>query len=1224
MARLILKRLVDDRSLLLGVFAGVVLTTMIAAAGPAYLNSLAQLSFQSSVGSIGGRYLGADIFATNVALTQQTLLAAEEAVTLAAERHLSPAYAGHTTYVRSSPYLVGIPGRELPDERTREVLLRGYLQALSGLDEHAVLTEGRLNAGGVAQGPRGPVVEAVISRQTAERFGIGAWDTLSLATVVEVNTRISAIVTGVIEPADPGGEFWAEASIYLDPAPLFETPPYGVRVDPDDPPIGLFVRLDDLVAVVNGTNPGTLVDPIWFTKLDKDEVGSWSVSGATARVDAFTEDVREVMPEVVVRAGAITTTIGTVERRGFFAGVPILLLLAVMGVTVLFYMAMVVSYLVRRRERDTALARSRGVGTGALLRVYAIEGIVIAGAGTAAGLLLAYSAVAMSGLLPYFTEITGGGLMPVELERGPLLSAGAAALACLLVLVVPGTLSARAGLLFQKLSVSRPPSVSWFHRYYVDVAILVVGGLVFWELHSRGRVVSGGLFGDVGVNEPLLLAPVLFLAMVGLLFVRLFPLLLRYVSGESQGLVHVLAASSTAAAAAGIMLREGTGLSDPVEALPLAALAGFALAYAYAARSGSRVGFAGGLAGQAAALAAFFALEPPDARGWEFVADVGLASVIPATAAFPLFTTVVRRSPVWLALTLWHMGRNPLQYTWLVLLLVLVTGLGILATTVGGTLTKSRTERILYEVGTDIRVTGSPLFIRGGMRKLGADYEADPSIAAASASMRTSGSAGPQPVTVLALDVDRFPHMAWFRSDFSDRPMSEVLAQLAPGGAQGLRAGLPGITIPDDAAEIGAWVKPLATTITKGLWLVLADAEGRVETVTTGQIGDVNWRVLRGEVPPDLARPVRLVSVQVFEPGAGPGQISYLSATGAAGAVLIDDIHTVSEDGTVETLEDFEGSLEWTPIVTSFLPTDILETTTEDTRGGEWAALFSYGAYRNMSVRGLLYGTDGGVLPVVVSASLATPLGLETGDRFIAVVSGRLVLAEVVDSVRYFPTMGGRGRRFMIAHVDTLYEYLNMLSPVKKAHLNEVFVSVSPGEGGAAEEAVLEGRNASFLEVENGIARLDALLLDPFSGAGWQAVVLLAVAVAVLSIGFGYSTYLLLFAKESMNSMAYLQSVGMSKGHLASLLAFENLIIAAAGMGLGTWAGFQVSELMVSPLAVTESGESVVPPFILRTDWWIMGPTYAMFTAIFAGSAALLLRGMTRLDLQAIARGGEA
>ena len=351
-------------------------------------------------------------------------------------------------------------------------------------------------------------------------------------------------------------------------------------------------------------------------------------------------------------------------------------------------------------------------------------------------------------------------------------------------------------------------------------------------------------------------------------------------------------------------------------------------------------------------------------------------------------------------------------------------------------------------------MTGSPLFIRGGMRKLGEDYEADPAIAAATASMRTSGSAGPQAVEVLALDVDRFAHMAWFRSDFSDRPMADVLARLAPGGAQGYGAGLPGIAIPDDAVEIGAWVKPLAETTSLALWLVLADAEGRVHTVTTGPLGDVNWRVLRGEVPPDLARPVRLVSIQIFEPGAGPGQISYLSPTGTAGAALIDDIHTIGAEWSLETLEDFEGGLDWTPIVTSFLPTDTLGSVTGDVRRGDRAALFTFGSYRNMSVRGLLYGAGGGAIPVVASSSLAASMGLAPGDRFIAAVSGRLMLAEVTDTVRYFPTMGARSSRFIIAHVDTLYEYLNVLSPVKKADLNEVFVSVSPGEGAAAEEAI--------------------------------------------------------------------------------------------------------------------------------------------------------------------------
>ena len=1213
--RLILKRLADDRSLLLGVFAGVVFTTTIAAAGPAYLGSLEQLAFRTSIGSLDGRFVDVDLFAPNVALTEESISEAEESVRLAAQQRLGPAYGGHTTYIRSSPYLVGTPDRALPDERTNDVLLRGYLQSLSAIGERARLLEGRMAESSDAQWPRGPLVEAVISRQTADRFEVGAGDVLSLATVVQVEGRISALVTGVIEPDDPDGDYWLEAGVYLDPSPLFETPPYGVRVDPDDPPIGLFVDVDTLVAAIESTNPGALVDPVWFVRLEKDEVGSWSIEDATRRIESFTDDVREIMPDAVVRAGAITTTIRTVERRGFFAGVPILLLLVVMSITVLFYMGMVVSYLVKSRERDTALIRSRGVGTWALLRLYLVEGLVVTTAAMALSGPLAFGAVALSGKLPYFSHMTGGGFMPVRLEAIPLMSGAAAALVCLLVMVAPGALSARSGILFQKLSVSRPPAVSWFHRYYVDVAVLVIGGLVFWELNSRGQIISGGLFGGVGVNEPLLIAPVLFLAVVGLLFVRLFPLALRYFSGESLALVHLLAGLSAAAAAVGIALRERAGLATVEGVLPLLILAGLAAAYVYTARAGRRITFVAGLAAQAVALAAFFAVEPPDARGWTFLADVGLMAIVPAAAAFLMFRASVRRAPVWLAVTLWRMSRNPLQYTWLALLLVLAAGLGILATTVGGTLEKSRSERVLYEVGTDIRVTGSPLFIRGGMRRLSAEYEASPAIEAAAVSMRTSGGAGPQPLEILALDIERFPHMAWYREDFSDRPLVEVLARLERGSPAGL-------TIPETATEVGVWVKPLIESSSLSAWVALADAQGRVETVTLGPLGDMRWRVLRGEVPDGLAHPARLVSVQIYEPGAGPGQSGYTAPTGTSGAVLIDDVHVVA-GGRQEILDDFEGPLNWTPIVTSHIPTDSVQNATGDGHGGGGAAYFSFGAYRNLSVRGLLHGAGSGAMPVVISASLAATQGLETGDLFIVSAAGRLLLAEVVDTVRYFPTMGGRDTAFLIADVDALHEYLNLLSPVRKADLNEVFVSVAAGEGAAAAK-ILEGRSASFLDVENGLARLDALLLDPFAGAGWQAMVLLAIAVAVASLGFGYAAYLLLFAKESRAETAFLRSVGVSKAQLLGLLGFEHLVMAAIGIGLGTWAGFQVSELMVSPLAVTESGARVVPPFILRTDWWIMGPAYAVFAGLFVGSAAMLVRGAGRLDFQAIARAGEA
>ena len=63
-----------------------------------------------------------------------------------------------------------------------------------------------------------------------------------------------------------------------------------------------------------------------------------------------------------------------------------------------------------------------------------------------------------------------------------------------------------------------------------------------------------------------------------------------------------------------------------------------------------------------------------------------------------------------------------------------------------------------------------------------------------------------------------------------------------------------------------------------------------------------------------------------------------------------------------------------------------------------------------------------------------------------------------------------------------------------------------------------------------------------------------------------------------------------------------------------------MSKLMVSPLAVTEKGEPVVPPFILTTDWSMMLPTYAALVAVFVTALFAVNRSILRLDLHKISR----
>ena len=88
--------------------------------------------------------------------------------------------------------------------------------------------------------------------------------------------------------------------------------------------------------------------------------------------------------------------------------------------------------------------------------------------------------------MPAFADLTEPGVLPVEIQPLPFIVAGATGLLCLIIYVVPGVLGTRGGLLAHKLRSSRPPSVPLLHRYFLDIAVLLVGGLIFWEMQSRG------------------------------------------------------------------------------------------------------------------------------------------------------------------------------------------------------------------------------------------------------------------------------------------------------------------------------------------------------------------------------------------------------------------------------------------------------------------------------------------------------------------------------------------------------------------------------------------------------------------------------------------------------------------------------------------------------------------------------------------------------------------
>ena len=564
---LLFKRLAQEWALLLITFTAVVMACMLAAGSPVYLDSLDRLAFDKELDQEIGEYLNINIFVSRLPLTRIAIQANEDALNYAVESHIDGAVFSQERFLKTGTFLAGLPTSPLPEhERLRRTVSRGHFQSLTNLEANANFIHGRMATDNIEAGDRGPAIEAVISEPTAQRFSLVVGSLVSLTPTAAHPKRVTAEIVGILEPDDPTSEFWRYPGLFLDPGVILEMPELGVDVR-QEPPVALFVEDGILVDVVGETYPGSLAVPFWFILTNTDHIKKWSISEAQRRLKDFENEIVKSMPGSDFLTGGFSAILEELHRKSFINRLPILVTLIIMIATLLSCVVMVASCLARRREGDLAMIRTRGGSTIEVLRLYGLEAAVLTVGAFAITPFLAIGTVAMAGKLPQFTQSTGGAMLQTELTGTTFLAALGAGAFSLALLLIPSLLIGRRGLVLHRLRSSRPPTKPFFHRYYLDAALLVLGALIFWEINARGQLVSGGLFDEMGVNETLLLAPVLFLVVAGLVFVRVFPLIVRFLSGESGDLIHflMLALMVVLVSAAGIseILEGGVWASVP-------------------------------------------------------------------------------------------------------------------------------------------------------------------------------------------------------------------------------------------------------------------------------------------------------------------------------------------------------------------------------------------------------------------------------------------------------------------------------------------------------------------------------------------------------------------------------------------------------------------------------------------------------------------------------------
>lgn len=193
------------------------------------------------------------------------------------------------------------------------------------------------------------------------------------------------------------------------------------------------------------------------------------------------------------------------------------------------YLVMVVRLIIDRQRTEIAVLASRGGSPRQIFAIYLWEIVLLGSVAYLIGPFLGVQLSRMLGVSNGFLEFVDRSGLRVTVSGDIFLYALWTILACFVILLIPVALATRQNIISHKLALARAQGQPVWHRFYLDVFLLLVAGYG-WYSYQRAispEQAADGVAAHTGsVDALLFFVPVLFVLGTGLLCLRLYPLLL--------------------------------------------------------------------------------------------------------------------------------------------------------------------------------------------------------------------------------------------------------------------------------------------------------------------------------------------------------------------------------------------------------------------------------------------------------------------------------------------------------------------------------------------------------------------------------------------------------------------------------------------------------------------------------------------------------------------------
>lgn len=480
---------------------------------------------------------------------------------------------------------------------------------------------------------------------------------------------------------------------------------------------------------------------------------------------------------------------------------------------------------------------------------------------------------------------------------------------------------------------------------------------------------------------------------------------------------------------------------------------------------------------------------------------------------------------------------------------------------------------------------------------------------------------------MLAIDPEPMKSVTWFRDDFGDKPLGELMDALEKDKPQP-----QGMKLPDGSTRLGLWVRPaFKQSVTITVYARVEDANNQYWDIKIGSPQTEDWEYLENNLAYPgsdiiVPSPVTLHCLIVSTSQGRSGEFQGL---------FLDKLQVFTGNGEPIIVEDFEDTARWQPqadetsarqLSGGSSQSDSLRTDASIVYSGAKSARYTWIGRTGTTYRGIFPNLDQRPLAVIVSKDFLTSTGTEIGSWVSIRMPGQFITVEIVDAINYFPTLDPAKGAFMIANLDRLLTLRNrMLGSSFALYPNEAWISLTDDkELRAAAIATFDQppyKAEKFYNLDEIIA---AQKSDPLIAAGWGGGVLnLAFFGVILVSGLGFIVYAYLSARGRQLEFAILRTLGFSFRQIITLIGFEQLSIIIAGIGIGTYVGMLLSGVMMPFLQLTERGQQVLPPFKMVTDWATIGLTYGILAIAFIITISLVIFFFNRITISRTLRMGD-